>query len=130
MPISTIWILKYVQQCYVKWFWTISSLGAPEKSDVRFHGNFKDRRGVKYSKKKIMNRLWFVILLKCYFIVIHIGHYHHHIYLFVYYKLLLPSLLLLLITILKSLYWTVIIVTGGCFQKVILRLLGCYDSWL
>ena len=55
-------------------------------------------------KKKIMNRLCFVILLKCYFIVIHIGHYHHHIYLFVYYKLLLPSLLLLLITILKSLY--------------------------
>ena len=43
-------------------------------------------------------------LLKCYFIVIHIGHYHHHIYLSVYYKLLLPSLLLLLITILKSLY--------------------------
>ena len=29
MPISTVWILKYVQQCYVKWFWTISSLGAP-----------------------------------------------------------------------------------------------------
>ena len=28
MPISTVWILKYVQQCYVKWFWTISSLGA------------------------------------------------------------------------------------------------------
>ena len=32
MPISTVWILKYVQQCYVKWFWTISSLGAPEIS--------------------------------------------------------------------------------------------------
>ena len=30
MPISTVWILKYVQQCYVKWFWTISSLGAPD----------------------------------------------------------------------------------------------------
>ena len=30
MPISTVQILKYVQQCYVKWFWTISSLGAPE----------------------------------------------------------------------------------------------------
>ena len=30
MPISTVWILKYVQQCYVKWFWTISSLGALE----------------------------------------------------------------------------------------------------
>ena len=29
MLISTVWILKYVQQCYVKWFWTISSLGAP-----------------------------------------------------------------------------------------------------
>ena len=29
MPISTVWILKYVQQCYFKWFWTISSLGAP-----------------------------------------------------------------------------------------------------
>ena len=29
MPISNVWILKYVQQCYVKWFWTISSLGAP-----------------------------------------------------------------------------------------------------
>ena len=29
MPISTIWILKYVQQCYGRWFWTISSLGAP-----------------------------------------------------------------------------------------------------
>ena len=29
MPISTVWILKYVQQRYVKWFWTISSLGAP-----------------------------------------------------------------------------------------------------
>ena len=22
-------MLKYFQQCYVKWFWTISSLGAP-----------------------------------------------------------------------------------------------------
>ena len=30
MPISTICVLKYVQQCYVKWFWTISSLGAPD----------------------------------------------------------------------------------------------------
>ena len=30
MPISTVWILKYVQKCYVKWFWTIYSLGAPE----------------------------------------------------------------------------------------------------
>ena len=30
MPISTVWILKYVQQCYVKWFWTVSSLGAPD----------------------------------------------------------------------------------------------------
>ena len=29
MPISTDWILKYVQQCYVKCFWTISSMGAP-----------------------------------------------------------------------------------------------------
>ena len=29
MSISTDWILKYAQQCYVKWFWTISSLGAP-----------------------------------------------------------------------------------------------------
>ena len=29
MPISTVWILNYVQQCYVKWFWNISSLGAP-----------------------------------------------------------------------------------------------------
>ena len=29
MPISTVWILNYVQQFYVKWFWTISSLGAP-----------------------------------------------------------------------------------------------------
>ena len=31
MPISTVQILKYIQQCYVKWFCTISSLGAPEK---------------------------------------------------------------------------------------------------
>ena len=31
MPTSTDWILKYVQQCYVKWFWTTSSLGAPER---------------------------------------------------------------------------------------------------
>ena len=23
-------MLKYVQQCYFKWFWTISSLGAPD----------------------------------------------------------------------------------------------------
>ena len=30
MPISTVWILKYIQQCYVKWFLTISSLGAPD----------------------------------------------------------------------------------------------------
>ena len=34
MPISTVWILKYVQQCYVKWFWTISSLGAPVKCSL------------------------------------------------------------------------------------------------
>ena len=32
MPISTVWMLKYVQQCYVKWFWTTSSLGAPVKA--------------------------------------------------------------------------------------------------
>ena len=31
MPTSTVWILKYVQQCYVKRFWTISSLGALNK---------------------------------------------------------------------------------------------------
>ena len=30
MPKSTVWILKYVKQCYVEWFWTISSLGAPD----------------------------------------------------------------------------------------------------
>ena len=35
MPISTVWILKYVQQCYVKWFWTISSLGAPKESTIK-----------------------------------------------------------------------------------------------
>ena len=34
MLISTVWILKYVHQCYVKWFWTISSLGAPVFSRV------------------------------------------------------------------------------------------------
>ena len=42
MPISTVWILKYVQQCYVKWFWTISSLGAPDffaKTKINI-GNF------------------------------------------------------------------------------------------
>ena len=33
MPIFTVWILKYVQQCYFKWFWTISSLGAPENQE-------------------------------------------------------------------------------------------------
>ena len=38
MPISTVWVLKYVQQCYDKWFWTISSLGAPVwyKLDVSY----------------------------------------------------------------------------------------------
>ena len=44
MPISTVWILNYVQQCYVKWFWTISSLGAPEKLEpdgrIGDFGNF------------------------------------------------------------------------------------------
>ena len=30
MPVSTVWVLKYVQQYYVKWFWNISSLGASE----------------------------------------------------------------------------------------------------
>ena len=35
MPISTVWILKYVQKCYVKWFWTISSLGAPVAMKIR-----------------------------------------------------------------------------------------------
>ena len=30
MPISTVEILKCVQQCCVKWFGTISSLGAPD----------------------------------------------------------------------------------------------------
>ena len=39
MPISTVWILKYVQQCYVKWFWTISSLGAPEVAFANLGGN-------------------------------------------------------------------------------------------
>ena len=34
MPISTVWILKYVRQCYVKWFETISSLGAPDDVNV------------------------------------------------------------------------------------------------
>ena len=37
MPISTVWILKYVQQCYVKRFWTISSLGAPDNGILHFH---------------------------------------------------------------------------------------------
>ena len=37
MPISTVWILKYVQQCYVKWFWTISSLGAPVGERVKLY---------------------------------------------------------------------------------------------
>ena len=32
MPISTVWMLKYAQQCFVKWLWTVSSLGAPETS--------------------------------------------------------------------------------------------------
>ena len=36
MPISTVWRLNYVQQCYVKWFWTIPSLGAPVKSVFAF----------------------------------------------------------------------------------------------
>ena len=34
MPISAVWILNYVQQCSVKWFWTISSLGAPVYIDI------------------------------------------------------------------------------------------------
>ena len=34
MPISTVWILKYLQQCYVKWFWTISSFGAPAQCNL------------------------------------------------------------------------------------------------
>ena len=45
MPISTVFILKYVQRCYVKWFWTISSLGAPVftlnlKSAISFQRSF------------------------------------------------------------------------------------------
>ena len=45
MPISTVWILKYVRQCYVKWFWNISSLGAPEpnKSYPRSRRRFCSR---------------------------------------------------------------------------------------
>ena len=43
MPISTVWILKYVQQCYVKRFWTISSLGAPDSGKIfRLTMYFKD----------------------------------------------------------------------------------------
>ena len=37
MAISTVQILKYVQQCYVKWFWTICSLGAPGDLGRPFH---------------------------------------------------------------------------------------------
>ena len=37
MPISTVWILNYVQQCYVKWFWTIASLGAPDWEELKNH---------------------------------------------------------------------------------------------
>ena len=37
MPISTVGILKYVQQCYVKWFWAISSLGAPDFLHLETH---------------------------------------------------------------------------------------------
>ena len=44
MPISTVWTLNYVQQCYVKWFWTISSLGAP----VIKCSAFGVRRSAKY----------------------------------------------------------------------------------
>ena len=45
MPISTVWILNYIQQCYVKWFWTTSSLGAPGKKldkqgNIRWMGSF------------------------------------------------------------------------------------------
>ena len=41
MPISTIWILKYVQQCYVKWFSTIS-LGAPASCLEKSLNSVKD----------------------------------------------------------------------------------------
>ena len=41
MPISTVIILKYVQQCYVKWFWTISSLGAPENWQKKKQSNIR-----------------------------------------------------------------------------------------
>ena len=44
MPISTVWILKYVQQCYVEWFWTISSLGAPGCSSVPVYNVVKQQQ--------------------------------------------------------------------------------------
>ena len=50
MPISTVWILKYVQQCYVKWFWTISSLGAPDASLIRKYEG-KSKNDLKKSLK-------------------------------------------------------------------------------
>ena len=45
MPISTVWILKYVQQCYVKWFWTISSLGAPDNKRKLADSSTEDTSG-------------------------------------------------------------------------------------
>ena len=46
MPISAVWILKYVQQCYVKSFWTISSLGAPD--------SYKERKNNSYNTEKLL----------------------------------------------------------------------------
>ena len=58
MPISTVWILKYVQQCYVKWFWTISSLGAP---DCSFQGQLIGQcvaTGLIKAKTKVSRRFY------------------------------------------------------------------------
>ena len=58
MPISTVWTLNYVQQCYVKWFWTISSLGAP----VIKCSAFGVRRSAKYPcRLKTPNNLFLLI---------------------------------------------------------------------
>ena len=62
MPISTVWILKYVQQCYVKWFWTMSSLGAPAFSIKYLSSAISTFKGASFSSKVTLSSstiVWF-----------------------------------------------------------------------
>ena len=57
MPISTVWILNTLNNAMFKWFWTISSLGAP--------GSLMWSFGIRYSHASVITWELYMIVCGC-----------------------------------------------------------------